>query len=147
VAFRSSFRVAPPERLSRSRTLAVLLPGRAPVAFLGDLADVAPLLPFFAGLAFVARPSPGRRNVGPVCSDTRLSGGLWLLSRGTGFGVGGFCWTAVHSAFSLSGDYRDPMDHSASPDLQANSGGNPHGRRIGDGGEFSLPVGADGARC
>src|ERR1019366_2381711 len=33
VAFMSSFRVAPPERFSRSRTLEVLLPWRAPVAF------------------------------------------------------------------------------------------------------------------
>ncbi len=51
VAFRSSFSEAPPERLSRPRTLAVLVPGRATVAFLGDLADVALVLAFFAGLA------------------------------------------------------------------------------------------------
>src|ERR1017187_8119833 len=38
VAFISSFPVAPPERFSRSRTLAVLLPWLARVAFLPDLA-------------------------------------------------------------------------------------------------------------
>src|SRR5712691_9690119 len=40
--------VAPPDRFSRSRTCAVLLPSRAPAAFLGAL----PL--FLAGLAFRA---------------------------------------------------------------------------------------------
>src|ERR1039457_5358894 len=50
----SSFPEAPPGRFSRSRTLAVLLPCRAPVAFfLGDWADAPPLLAFFAGLAFL----------------------------------------------------------------------------------------------
>jgi hypothetical protein len=49
----TSFRVAPSERLSRSRTLAASLPWRAPVAFLGDWADSAPLLAFFAGLALL----------------------------------------------------------------------------------------------
>lgn len=88
VAFRSSFSEAPPERLSRLRTLAVLVPRRATVAFLGDLADVALVLAFFARL--VARPGPDRGNVGPVCRDTRPSGGLWLTDRGTGPGVGGF---------------------------------------------------------
>ena len=44
--------MAPPERFSRSRTWAVLLPWWAPVAFfLGDLADVAALVAFFAGVA------------------------------------------------------------------------------------------------
>src|ERR1700722_4499817 len=55
-----SFPVAPPERFSRSRNLAVLLPWRAPVAFLGDLADLAPLLGFFAWVALAADlPSDG----------------------------------------------------------------------------------------
>jgi hypothetical protein len=57
-----------------------------------------------------------------VCGDARLFGGGWLLGRvlgrGTGLGVGGFCWNAVHTTFSLGGDYRDPMDHSGSPELQ-----------------------------
>src|ERR1019366_5645005 len=47
----SCFREAPPERFSRSRTLAVLLPWLAPFAFLGDWADLAPLVALFAGLA------------------------------------------------------------------------------------------------
>src|ERR1017187_6716233 len=50
----SSFPEAPPGRFRRSRTLAVLLPWRAPLAFfLDDWADVAPLLAFLAGLAFL----------------------------------------------------------------------------------------------
>src|ERR1035437_7681076 len=49
-----SFPVAPPERLSRSRNLALLVPFRAPVALLGDLADFGPLLAFFARVALVA---------------------------------------------------------------------------------------------
>jgi len=53
VAFMSSFPVAPPERFSRSRTLAVLLPWRARVAFWGDLADFAALWAFFGGVAFL----------------------------------------------------------------------------------------------
>src|SRR5271156_6692235 len=47
----SSFRLAPPERLTSSRTLAVLLPARALASFLRDFADVAPLFAFFARLA------------------------------------------------------------------------------------------------
>src|ERR1035441_4327555 len=38
------------------------------------------------------------------------------------------------------------MDHSGSPELQANSDENPHGRRIGDGGEFGPQMGADRGR-
>src|ERR1035441_9129465 len=55
----------------------------------------------------VARPGLGRRDVGLLCRGPRLLGGRWLLGRGTGLGVGGFCWNAVHSAFSFGGDYRD----------------------------------------
>src|ERR1019366_1929091 len=52
VAFMSSFPEAPPGRFSRSRTLAVLVPWRAPLAFcLGDWAAGAPLLALFAGVA------------------------------------------------------------------------------------------------
>src|ERR1019366_1756910 len=46
VAFINSLPVTPPGRFSRSRTLAVLLPSRAPLAFL------APLGAFLAGEAF-----------------------------------------------------------------------------------------------
>src|ERR1017187_3900800 len=38
------------------------------------------------------------------------------------------------------------MDHSGSQELQANSDGNPHGRSIGDRGEFGPQIGADGGR-
>ena len=52
----------------------------------------------------------------------------------------------VHIVFSFGGDYRAPMDHSGSSELQANSDGNPHGRRIGGGDEFGPQMGADGGR-
>src|ERR1039458_1987454 len=71
----------------------------------------------------LARPRPGHRNVGLLCRGPRLFGWGWLLGRGTGLGVGGFCWNAVHTSFSLGGDYRDHIDHSGSPELQANSDG------------------------
>src|ERR1017187_4570041 len=74
----SSFREAPPERFSRSRTLAVLVPWRAPVAFLlGDWADFAPLLAFFARVAFLP--------------DLARDGATWALcaaDRGFWAGVG-----------------------------------------------------------
>jgi hypothetical protein len=70
----------------------------------------------------------------------RLFGGLWLLGRGTGLGVRRFFWNAVHTAFSLGGDYRDPIDHSRSQELQADCEGNPNWRRSGKGGESGLPA-------
>src|ERR1039458_2647767 len=78
----SSFREAPPERFSRSRIWAVLLPWRAPVALLGDLADLAPLLAFFAGLALLP--------------DLALDGPTWDLcaaARGFLAGFGCSAWT------------------------------------------------------
>src|ERR1035438_9402055 len=51
VTFISSFEVTPPDRFSRSRILAVLLPSRAPSG-LAALAFVRPLGAFFAGVAF-----------------------------------------------------------------------------------------------
>ena len=53
VAFISSFVVAPPGRFSRSSTASVLLPWRAPAAFSGTLARLAPLAPFFTGAVFL----------------------------------------------------------------------------------------------
>ena len=49
VAFISVLSVAPPGRLTKSRTVAVLLPSRAAFAFLPPL---GPLAPFLAGVAF-----------------------------------------------------------------------------------------------
>src|ERR1035437_7789783 len=72
----SSFPVAPPERLSRSRTLAVLLPCRAPVAFLGDWVDFVPLLAFFARVAFLP--------------DLAWDGATWALCAATRGFSGGF---------------------------------------------------------
>src|SRR3989442_15803622 len=53
VAFINSFVVAPPGRLSRSRTLAVLLPSRALAADFACLAVLGALGPFLAGVAFL----------------------------------------------------------------------------------------------
>ena len=72
VAFMSSFRLAPPERLSSSRTLAVLLPVRALAVFLGDFADVAPLLAFFAGVALWPDLALDGATSAALCGDTRL---------------------------------------------------------------------------
>src|ERR1019366_7049936 len=89
VAFMSSFRVAPPERFSRSRTLAVLLPWRAPVAFLGDWADLAPLLAFFAGLACLP--------------DVALDGATWALCAADRGFLAGFGCSAGAPASVLTG--------------------------------------------
>src|SRR5207302_288748 len=52
VAFINSFAVTPPGRLSRSRTLAVLLPPRALATDFACLAALGALWPFLAGAAF-----------------------------------------------------------------------------------------------
>jgi hypothetical protein len=39
------------------------------------------------------------------------------------------------------------MDHSASPGLQADFDGNPHGPGLGGGGDFLSRMGAGGGRC
>src|SRR5262249_8039409 len=54
VAFIISFKVAPPDRFSRSRTLAVLLPWRAPDSGLARLATLASRVAFLAEVAFFA---------------------------------------------------------------------------------------------
>jgi len=77
VAFMRSALVAPPERFSRSRNLAVLLPWRLLVAFLRDLTDFAALLGFFARAACLA--------------DLPLDGATWRAcapTRGFFAGVG-----------------------------------------------------------
>ena len=52
VAFISSFAVTPPDLFSRSRIWLVLLPSRAPFAFLAVLGA------FFAGVAFISPTCP-----------------------------------------------------------------------------------------
>src|ERR1035441_4691581 len=92
VAFRSSFREAPPERFNRSRTLVVLLPWWAPVAcFLGDLADFAPVLAFFARVACLP--------------DLARDGATWALCAadrgflaGVGASAGAPAWVLAISA-------------------------------------------------
>jgi hypothetical protein len=59
--------------------------------FLERLGRLAAFVGLLRRGGLVARPGLRRRNVGPVCRDGRLLGGGWLLGRGTGLGVGGFC--------------------------------------------------------
>src|ERR1019366_4544897 len=88
VALMSSFREAPPERFSRSRTLAVLLPWRAPFAFLGDWADFAPLVALFAGLALLP--------------DLALDGATWAFSAAARGFLAGFGCSAGAPASVLA---------------------------------------------
>jgi hypothetical protein len=62
---------------------------------LGDWANVAPWLAFFAGLAWLPDLALAGATWALVCRERRLLGGLWLLGRGSGFGVGGFGWNAA----------------------------------------------------
>src|ERR1035441_2172921 len=108
----------------------------------------------FVGLlgrgGLLARPGLGQRNVGPVCRGPRHWGGPWLLGRGTGLGVGGFCWNAVHTSFSLGGDYRAiTWITRVGPNCKLIPMRIPHGRRSGDGGELGPrwgQIGADSGR-
>jgi hypothetical protein len=81
VAFISSLAVAPPGRFSRSRTLAVLLPSRA------DLAFFWPLGAFFGALAFLA--------------DLAFFGGTWARCRATRAFLLGFGWSPVAVAWAV----------------------------------------------
>src|ERR1039457_4301945 len=92
---------------------------------LGRLGRLGAFVSFLRRAGLLARRGLRRRNVGPLCRGPRLFGGLWLRGRGSGLGVDGYCWNAVHRAFSLGGDHRDHIDHSGLPELQADSDGNP----------------------
>src|ERR1700678_3623728 len=91
----SSSRLAPPERFSRSRTLAVLLPARALATFLGDFADVAPLLAFFAAVALwpdlalddvtLAACAATRGFFGSFGCSARAAAGVLAVSAGMAF--------------------------------------------------------------
>src|SRR5580700_11008407 len=82
----SSFRLAPPERLRSSRTLAVLLPARALAFFLGDFADVAPLFAFFAEVALWPDLAlDGATSA--ACAATRGFFGCFACSAGTAAGA------------------------------------------------------------
>ena len=95
----------------------------------------------------LGRPRVGRRDLRLLCGDVRLFGWRWLFGQGIVLGVRGFCRNAVHIVFSFGGDYRDHMNHSGPPDLQANSDGNPYRLRIGGESEFDCQMGAGGGRC
>jgi hypothetical protein len=106
-----------------------LLPWWLPVVFfLGDSADVARFVAFFAGVALWPALASDGATLG-LCGATRgfLKSFGCSAGRGSGLGVGGFGWNAVHRAFSFAGDYRS--------------------RRIACGGEFGPQMGADGGRC
>jgi hypothetical protein len=81
VAFINSLAVTPPGRFSKSRTLAVLLPSRA------DLAFFWPLGAFFGGLAFLA--------------DLAFFGGTWARCRATLAFLLGFGWSPVAVAWAV----------------------------------------------
>src|ERR1035437_1663868 len=127
-----SFPVAPPERLSRSRNLALLVPFRAPIAFSGDLADFGPLLAFFARVALVAdlpldgatcRPCAATRGLlAGVGSPAGAPASLLTSFSGTPFIL--FSPSAVITA--TTSITRVP------PKLQADSARNPHGPSTGE---------------
>ena len=93
-----------PGRFSRSRTLAVLLPSRAP-AFAG-LAFLGALAPFLAGVVFF--PDLGFEDA--TCArrgaSTGLFGGFRLLGRGRGLGRFLFFGSRVIVNSPSGGDYR-----------------------------------------
>ena len=121
VAFISSFKVAPPDRFSKSRTLAALLPWRAPSADFANFALFGFLVPFWAEVGIfpdLALPGATRGFRGAalgvlVASGARGRGGL----EGLFFNI-----RRRHRKFSLRGDYRgQDIDHSVRPRKQANS--------------------------
>ena len=85
--------VAPPERLSRSRNLAVLLPSRLLSAFLRDFADFAAVLAFFARAARLA-DLPLDGATWRACAPTRgFFAGLGLPDGVLGSSLGAFSGT------------------------------------------------------
>ena len=95
VAFISSFNEAPSGRLSRPRTLAALLPSRAPAASLAYLAALRLLGRLLAGMAFFP-------DLGLPGATRRFRGATWarLVAFGgwTGAAAGGL---ACSSAFDV----------------------------------------------
>jgi hypothetical protein len=81
--------------LSRSRTFAALLPKRAPTAFFGGFADVAPLLAFFAAVALwpdlalddatLAACAATRGFFGSLGCSARAAAGVLAVSAGMAF--------------------------------------------------------------
>jgi hypothetical protein len=98
-------------------------PAPWPVAgFLGDWAEVAPVLAFFAGVAML----PDLAGDGATCALCAATcgflSGVGCLGRGTSPGIRRFFWHAA----------RDRK---------------PNWRRDGDGGECGLQVGVDRGTC
>jgi hypothetical protein len=113
VAFISSLAVTPPGRFSRSTTLAVLLPSRAPVVFFWLLGAFLAGLAFFPGLPFFgatwARRAP-----------------LWAFFAAFDSSAAGARAVSVVSVFdvmlfSFNGNFRDHMNHSGRRETQGNS--------------------------
>src|ERR1017187_7265543 len=116
----------------------------------GGLGRRGGFVSFLSGGGLLARPRLGRGNVGLRCRGPRLLGGGWRLGRGTRLGVDVFCWNAVHTSFSLGGDYRAiTWITRVRPNCKLIPMRIPHGRRSGDGGELGPrwgQIGADSGR-
>jgi hypothetical protein len=97
VAFISSLAVTPPGRLSRSRTLLVLLPSRADLAFFAPLG-------FLGRARLLSRLTLLGRNVGATFGLTGGFSSFWLPSYGVGGRFGLFC--IRDHVFSLCGNHR-----------------------------------------
>jgi hypothetical protein len=114
VAFNTSLAVAPPGRFSRSRTLAALLPSRAPVAFFALLGALVAGLAFFPDLPF-------------FCATLRAR--LAPLAFGLAFGASAAGTRAVSSASAVEimivllcwRGFRDHMNRSDRGHKQAKS--------------------------
>src|SRR6266851_2288199 len=116
VAFSSSCKVAPLGRFTRSRILAVLLPGRALPAFRRGWA------PLLGRPGLACRRGLGGRSVAFLCGGSGFVGWFRLPS---GRGLGRFSIFRCgyrHDACSFGGDYRrHDMDHSEALALQEKS--------------------------
>jgi hypothetical protein len=114
--------------------------GTLPV--LGQLGRLRANVGFLRWSGLLGRLTLARCNVSRLCANTRAFGRGRFGGQGGGLSVRGLFWILVHRVFSLSGDYRDHMDHSDARRLQAKSHANRHrptiafdfGHRIAKGG-------------
>jgi hypothetical protein len=86
--------------------------------FLGDWADVARVLAFFAGVAMLPDPARDGATWGPCAATCGFLSGVGCLGPGTGPGIRRFFWNAAWDR-------------------------NPNWRRDGDGSECGLQTGVN----